>query len=74
MKWHPRARITAHNDLSCLVIWVKSGPVFTDKLDHATATFILDVYRYMTVQRKRESAARMDAYLEKLQNPEKGKT
>lgn len=71
MKWHPRARIAAHNGLSCLVIRVKSGPVFTDKLDHATATFILDVYRYVTVQRKRKSAAQMDAYPKKLQD---GKT
>ena len=43
-------------------------------LGHATAAFTLDVYGHVTDQMKRESAARMDAYLEKLQNPEKGKT
>ena len=44
------------------------------KMGHATPPFTLDVYGHVTDQMKRESAARMDAYLEKLQNPEKGKT
>ena len=35
-------------------------------LGHATAAFTLDVYGHTTEQMKRESAARMDAYIQSL--------
>lgn len=38
-------------------------------LGHATAAFTLDVYGHATEQMKRDSAARMDAYIKSLSNP-----
>ena len=38
-----------------------------DNLGHATAAFTLDVYGHVTEQMKRESAARMDAFISSLE-------
>ena len=37
-----------------------------DNLGHATAAFTLDVYAHATEQMKKESATRMEAYIEKV--------
>ena len=37
-----------------------------DNLGHATAAFTLDVYAHATEQMKRDSAARMEVYIEKV--------
>jgi integrase len=39
-----------------------------DNLGHATATFTLDVYGHVTDQMKRDSAARMEQFIQSVNN------
>ena len=56
------------------VIAIKNGDdikTIQGNLGHATAAFTLDVYGHVTEEMKRNSADRMENYMQTLSNPQK---
>lgn len=45
-----------------------SPKIVQENMGHATASFTLDVYGHVTEEMKKESAARMDAFIKKVKN------